>query len=87
MYLTEIDPDETKTQIKNLNSKHASDLFDISASDIFDIFDISANFLKFAAKKVIHPLTFLFNESIRNGSVPEKLKVAVVYPVHKKIQK
>ena len=79
MYLTEIDPDETKTQIKNLNSKHAS--------DIFDIFDISANFLKFAAKKVIQPLTFLFNESIRNGSVPEKLKVAVVYPVHKKIQK
>ena len=76
MYLTEIDPDETKTQIKNLNSKHAS-----------DIFDISANFLKFAPKKVIQPLTFLFNESIRNGSVPEKLKVAVVYPVHKKIQK
>ena len=76
MYLTEIDPDETKTQIKNLNSKHAS-----------DIFDISANFLKFATKKVIQPLTFLFNESIRNGSVPEKLKVAVVYPVHKKIQK
>ena len=69
MYLTEIDPDETKTQIKNLNSKHASDIFDISA------------------KKVIQPLTFLFNESIRNGSVPEKLKVAVVYPVHKKIQK
>ena len=79
MYLTEIHPDETKTQIKNLNSKHAS--------DTFDIFDISANFLKLAAKKVIQPLTFLFNESIRNGSVPEKLKVAVVYPVHKKIQK
>ena len=80
MYLTEIDPDETKTQMKNLNSKHA----------IYyqhDIFDISANFLKFAPKKVIQPLTFLFNESIRNGSVPEKLKVAVVYPVHKKIQK
>ena len=85
MYLTEIHPDETKTQIKNLNSEHASDTFD--TFDTFDIFDISENFLKFAAKKVIHPLTFLFNESIRNGSVPEKLKVAVVYPVHKKIQK
>ena len=81
MYLTEIDPDETKTQIKNLNSEH------VISRDTFDIFDISENFLKFAAKKVIHPLTFLFNESIRNGSVPEKLKVAVVYPVHKKIQK
>ena len=81
MYLTEIELDETKTQIKNLNSKHAS------VTRTFDTFDISANFLKFAAKKVIQPLTFLFNESIRNGSVPEKLKVAVVYPVHKKIQK
>ena len=76
MYLTEIEPAETKTQIKNLNSEQAS-----------DIFDISANFLKFAGNKVIQPLTFLFNESIRNGIVPEKLKVAFVYPVHKKIKK
>ena len=81
MYLTEIELDETKTQIKNLNSKHAN------SKHKFSEIDISANFLKFAAKKVIQPLTFLFNESIRNGSVPEKLKVAVVYPVHKKIQK
>ena len=76
MYLTEIEPAETKTQIKNLNSKQAS-----------DIFDISANFLKFAGNKVIQPLKFLFNESIRNGIVPKKLKVAFVYPVHKKIKK
>ena len=41
IYLTEIEPDEIKTQIKNLNSKKAS-----------DIFDISANFLKFAGDKI-----------------------------------
>ena len=67
MHLTEIGPDETKTQIKNLNSKQASDIFDISAS-----------FLKFADNKVIQPLTFLFNESMRNGIVPEKLKVVCI---------
>ena len=44
----------------------------------------SANFLKFAGDKIIQPVTFLFNESIRNGIVPEKLKLAVVYPMHEK---
>ena len=73
MYLTEIEPDEIKTQIKNLNNKKPS-----------DILDISANFLKFAGDKIIQPLTFLFNESIRNGIVPEKLKLAVVYQIRKK---
>ena len=76
MYLTEIEPDEIKIQIKNLNSKKASDFF-----------GISANFLKFAGDKIIQPLTLLFNESIRNGIVPEKLKLAVVYPIHKKDSK
>ena len=68
MCLTEIEPDEIKIQIKNLNNKKASDFF-----------GISANFLKFAGDKIIQPPTFLFNESI----VPEKLKLAVVYPIHK----
>ena len=76
MYLTEIVPDEIKTQIKNLNSKKATDLF-----------GISANFMKFVRDKIIQPLTFLFNESIRNEIVPEKLKLAVVYPIHKKDSK
>ena len=75
MYLTEIQPDEIKTN-KKLNSKKASDTF-----------GISANFLKSAGDKIIQPLAFLFNESIRNGIIPEKLKVAVVYPIHKKILK
>ena len=76
MYLTEIKPDEIKAQIKNINSKKAS-----------DVLGISGNFLKFAGDKNILPLTFLFNESIRNGIVPEKLKLAVVYPIHKKDSK
>ena len=49
-----------------------------------DICSVSANSLKFAGDKIIQPVTFLFNESIRNGIVPEKLKLAVVYPMHEK---
>ena len=47
MYLTEIETDEIKTQIRNLNSKKAS-----------GIFGISANFLKFAGDKIIQSLRF-----------------------------
>ena len=52
MYLTEIEPDEIKTQIKSLNSKRAS-----------DIFGISANFLKIAGDKIIQPLAFSLKDS------------------------
>ena len=48
-----------KHKYKNLSNKKAS-----------DILGISANFLKFAGDKIIQPLTFLFNESIRNRIVP-----------------
>ena len=47
-------------------------------------FGISAKFLKFSGGKIIQPLTFLLNESIRPGIVLEKLKLAVVYPIHEK---
>ena len=73
---TVIEPDENETQIKKLNSKKAN-----------YIFIISAKFLKFASGKIIQPLTCLFNESIRVGIVPEILKLAVVYPIHKKDSK
>ena len=32
-------------------------------------------------------MAFLFNETIRNGIVPEKIKIAVLYPIHKKDSK
>ena len=72
-YLTEIEPDEIRSQIQNPNSKKTS-----------DIFGISSNFLKFAGNKIIQPLPFLFNESIRYGIDLDKLKLAVVYPIQKK---
>ena len=51
MWLTEIEPGEIKTQIRNLDSKKAS-----------HIFGISAMFLKFAGNKIIQLFTFLMNQ-------------------------
>ena len=61
LYLTEMEPYQIRTQIQNLNSKKT-----------IDIFGISANFLKLAGDKIIQPLTFLFNESLSYGIVPDK---------------
>ena len=61
---------------QNLNSKKAN-----------DIFGMSVNFLKFAGDKIIQSFIFLINESIRNGIVPEKLKLVAVYPIYKKNSK
>lgn len=43
--------------------------------------------MKFIDDKIIQPWALLFNESIRNGVVPEKFKLAAVYPIHKKYSK
>ena len=47
------------------------------------LFDITPKLLKAASDKIIEPLTFLFNETIKKGVLPQKLKMAVVYPIHK----
>ena len=76
MFLKEVEPAEIKKIIINLDIKGAS-----------DIFDITPKLLKAASDKLIEPLTFLFNETIKKGLIPQKLKMAVVYPIHKKESK
>ena len=76
MFLKEVEPDETKTIINNLDIKKAS-----------DIFDITPKLLKTASDKIIEPLTFLFSETIKKGGITQKLKMAVVYPIRKKESK
>ena len=51
------------------------------------LFDITPKLLKAASDKIIEPLTFLFNETIKKGVIPQKLKMAVVYHLHKKESK
>ena len=59
MYLTETQPDEFKTQPKNLNNKKAS-----------NIFGKPANFLKFPGDK-IQSFTFLINTSTNLNCSPK----------------
>ena len=76
MFLKEVEPDETKKIINNLDIKKAS-----------DIFDITPKLLKTASDKIIEPITFLFSETTKKGVITQKLKMAVVYPIHKKESK
>jgi len=32
---------------------------------------------------IISPLTYIYNLSIKNGIFPEKLKLAIIKPIHK----
>ena len=76
MFLKEVESDETKKIINNLDIKKAC-----------DIFDITPKLLKTASDKIIEPFTFLFSETIKKGVITQKLKMAVVYPIHKKESK
>ena len=37
-----------------------------------------------ASDKISEPLAFILNETIKKGVIPQKLKMTVVYPIHKK---
>ena len=44
---------------------------------------ISACFLRSVAEELAVPLTFIFNMSIRSGSIPKAWKQSNVSPIHK----
>ena len=52
-----------------------------------DIFDISPKLLKASSDKIIEPLTFLINGTIKKVVIPQKLKMTVFYPTHNKESK
>ena len=65
--LKKVEPGKIKKILNNLDIKKPS-----------DIFDITPKLLKAASEKIIEPLTSLFNETIKKGVIPQKLKMAVV---------
>ena len=75
IFLKGVELEEIKEQILKLNMKKSSDFY-----------GISPKLLKSATDKLIEPSSFLFNESVKTGTVLDKLKVAVVYPIQKRIQ-
>ena len=61
MFLKEVEPGEIKKIINNLDIKN-------------DIFDITPKLLKAASEKIIEPLTYLFNETIKKRCNSTKAK-------------
>ena len=46
--------------------------------------DVGNYIIKRVAKKIVKPLTLIFNVSISTGVVPNKLKIAKIIPIYKK---
>ena len=75
LFFTPVTEEEVKDIINNLPAKKSSG------------FDGITNFLlKNVINEIISPLTYIFNSSLPNGIVPEKLKIAKVVPIFKKGQ-
>ena len=76
MFFNPITEDEVLEVIKNLDAEKST------GHDGFSILIIK----KFAAELSV-PLTLIFNMSIKDGTVPDQLKIARVVPIHKKEDK
>ena len=76
MFFNPITEDEVLEIIKNLDAKKST------GHDGFSILIIK----KLAAELSV-PLTLIFNMSIKDGIVPDQLKIAIVVPIHKKESK
>ena len=70
--LTTISPITVNTLLSKLSTTKASG---------YD--HISARLLKDAADVISHPLSLIFNKSIKSGIFPDKWKIAKITPIHK----
>ena len=68
----ETKPAEVKKLLNNTNTRKAS-----------DIYGISPKLVKFSSEHIKKYLSQIFTASFCKGIVPEKLKSAVIYPIHK----
>ena len=69
--LKEVDPEEAYKLLLKLNTKKC------------DIFGISPKLKIISWIHQRRHLSLIFNESFKEGIVPDKLKSAIVHPVHK----
>lgn len=76
MYIKELESGEIKININNLDTKKARENFYVSPKP-----------WKAPSDKIIELLTFLFNKTIKEGVVLQKLKTAVVHiPIKKNLK-
>ena len=71
-FLNETTPDEIDKYLKKLDIKKASDLYGISPF-----------LVKTSSEKIENQLSIIFNLSFVQGIVRNKLKIGVIYPIHK----
>ena len=72
IFLDPITTTEVENELKKLNPNKGSGLDDINPRVICEI-----------SKLISYPLTFIFNQSIITGIIPNQLKISVVSPVYK----
>ena len=70
-FLKEVDPEEVHKLLLKINTKKSS-----------DIFGISSKLTKLSTKFIKGHLSLIFNESFKEIIVPDKLKSAIVHPIH-----
>lgn len=67
-----------------INSKEILNIIQHFKDNVACGFDkISVKILKHIAPHIINPLTHVFNLSLKVGVFPDKLKIAIIKPLHK----
>ena len=80
-FLNRIDKDMVSKDISNDELKVAISNLEPDKSPGFD--EINPRVVKYVSAEIFKPLKFVINLSVRQGQVPEKLKIARVVPVFK----
>lgn len=73
IYLSPVSEAEVTKIIKGLKNKHSSG---------FD--EISTDIIKLVSEEIVPPVSYIINNSFVHGHFPQKLKLALIKPLHKK---
>ena len=73
LFMKETDPEEVNKYPNYLDIKKAN-----------DIYGIFPNLIKIGASKLKSYIAFIVRQCLIHGMFPDKLKTAIVYPIHKR---
>jgi hypothetical protein len=73
LYLNSVSTGEVYKIIQSLHNKNSSG---------YD--EITSKILKISAVSILSPLTYIFNNALRSGIFPDRMKYSIIKPLHKK---